>query len=149
MTDLKAKTFLVVDDDWFTVQHHIALLEKDGAKVDFMPSLGDAYKHFEQRAQSGNAPFYDLVLIDLHCPPLPAALKPFHAKEGCTGVNVGQALGRYLEDRFAGKQPYAYLSVVPDGRANAGGDEGKRSVIAKMSDTKFLGEVGEVIAKIN
>lgn len=140
------KRFLIVDDQAYSVKHTIRRLRAEGAEVEFDPSLADACQRFE-RLQSETAPrLFDLALIDVLCPPLPAQLKPYFDGAQLPDTNPGVALGLYLDAKFAGRQPYALFTIMPtSGIQSPAQSSNYKGIIEKIGHDAISDRILEII----
>ncbi len=112
---LKGKRFLFVDDRKSAISYYQKELGVTGQDITSKRanSLEDALKMLKNA--EGNEQLFDIVLIDLHIPPIPDELASYakQLRYDWTKLNEGQTLGLWLEENHP-NLPYAYLTVVPD-----------------------------------
>lgn len=145
----EAKRFLIVDDQEYSVKIAIRKLKAEGAEVVFVPSLYDAYTTFETMKQAGeqSRPF-DLVLIDILCPPLPAQLRPYFDDARLPDNNSGIALAHYLEKHFKDRQPYALFTILPhSGIYEPPKSHNYKGIIEKIGAQAIADRVQEIIGQ--
>lgn len=110
---LASKPVLFVDDDPDVISGYRNALRKKFPNQEPLAwtSLAEAMENFVKPGTTPND--FAIILLDLHIPPVPTALKEYERRLGGVGLNHGQTLGWWLSEKFP-TVPYGYLSVVPE-----------------------------------
>ncbi len=125
----KLSNILFVDDRETNILSYQKMLKRAGKHIvtKYADSLQQALDML--KPVNVNKPPFDMILIDLHMPPLPPALVKY-STEIQYKLNEGQTLGLWLDKKYP-DMPYAYLTVVPDAIDDRSGSQAHIGVINK------------------
>ncbi|MEO5350692.1 MAG: hypothetical protein H7836_13770 [Magnetococcus sp. YQC-3] len=149
MQRLQQKPVLFIDDKPTIVSGYRAVIMKNTPNLPsfLWTSLEEAWSKFNQPGTSPAT--FAVILLDLHIPPLPPALKEYERKLGGVGQNHGQALGIWLSEKHP-VVPYGYLSVVPNAFNCEKDPMGVNRVVINKNTTKpsqFLAEIERIFTQ--